>query len=208
MSEDKGRRKKSREEKIAERVEKGQTSWERVRLAAYLGHKDARLACESEYDEPDSVAAWLLGVEQFGQVAVCRVLIALAIAALPEWRQNLPRAKVLHKLPEELIHEARECLINPSEERFDKTVEKLQRAEEEPMLLAEQDGLIRHAAILSLAILAASSTVGDWNKALRESVMHVVDLVYEDKIYQSVRDAIYPWAVGAAIDPLKDRPII
>lgn len=206
----------ARKAQLLDRITTSLISANNIDMAAYLGCQDAKdIKTVASYrpEPPVNVQEWLMMIPNWrNQRAAARVVLALARQALPEYEAAMPaKLHTLRSAMRELIVLTEQILLlgkrDPEPDQYKHLVDTIQRLQEEPSLLADQDGLIEQAGRLSMALHAASALTDQWQQAFRYAVNDTIQIWPngEGMIRDTVRAFLCPWLLGDS-DPIKDAP--
>lgn len=203
-----------RKGRILERLTINKIDTDDVLLAAYLGDEDAKWVpvIGQHLTAPDDLKSWFAQMPfvSKNKRAATRIVLSLARTAREEYEATLPdRLQILrHAMRKLLVPTERIVLADrPSEEEVRHLFDLVLTMNEEPMLLADQDGLVNQASRLSLALIAAQAFIEDSRRAINEAALTARILWHdgEGMIRDVIREQVCPWLLGEG-DLLRDAP--
>ena len=186
---------------LRERMDKNTLDRNEVALAAYLGDASAIQALDEIPTIPQDLATWTIRLrEAWGREACVRTALAWARAALLRWdKPRLPEALFrLKNAPHELVLATEIWALDPNEIQARNIGDLYDITAEEPRLLADQDELLLHAGIVSIAVNAAACACKpDFSQAFTD-VRQDAELLWRNKFDLLKRLAaveLIPWAL-------------
>lgn len=201
-----GASEKSRQaERIIAKVQVKKITVGMVAMAAYLGHKAAREVAGTSGESPDDIKEWLNGLKGYGQEASARAIVGLARRVLPTWKEEPAEDPDLLEVPLHLVCTAEAWILCQTDMNSAHAFHLLDKFQNVPNIVADQDGCLKQGAMLSLAMCAAKCVTSRWEIAVEEVHQDACVLFDSNSIRQLIRAAVYPWALGIS-DPIADDP--
>lgn len=190
-------------------IERHKLKPDQIRLMAYLGYQPAIDYTEDSVVRPAEVKEYIRGFTTYGQTCSVRAAIALARECMRQYEattiEDVPEP--LRTMPRELVIMAESRLDTLAYNFSEAAIKLAHNAAEEPMVLAEQDGLLHHAGWLSICHYALLITGPKWEQALHEMACDV-EISWKDDLTRPgvlIAGELRPWVMGIE-DPVKNNP--
>lgn len=185
---------------LRERVRAGELGDDRLRLAAYVGHRPSVLALGAVPPAPAYVQAWVYGLERWGEEACLRAAIAAARRACACLRPGSSRRRDAGALIARAERQTLGHALGEAPELDPHVLDDDPPARERSAFLAVEaladgaDEVLRRAPGANRALEASARAGG--------VVIRAVEALDDEAVVRAaIRDEVAPWALGEH-DPL------